>query len=76
MSFNFGAAAAFAPWNERIRNTSESNSLPPWGPEKDWAEAPIPWNELVSRWSRSRELLEEEDSEFSDRGSGETGSWA
>ena len=32
-------------WNERIRNTSDSNS--------------IPWNELVSRWSQSRELLEE-----------------
>jgi uncharacterized damage-inducible protein DinB len=46
-------------WNERILNTSDSNSLPAWEPEKDWAEAPIPWNELVSRWSRSRELLEE-----------------
>jgi uncharacterized damage-inducible protein DinB len=46
-------------WNERIRNTSDSNSLPPWQPDKDWAEPPIPWNELVSRWSQSRELLEE-----------------
>ena len=46
-------------WNDRIRNTSDSNALPPWEPEKDWAEAPIPWKELVSRWSRSRELLEE-----------------
>ena len=46
-------------WNERIRNTSGSNLLPPWQPEKDWAEPPIPWNELVSKWSQSRELLEE-----------------
>ena len=46
-------------WNERIRNTSESSPLPPWVPEKDWAEPPIPWNELVARWSQSRELLEE-----------------
>jgi uncharacterized damage-inducible protein DinB len=46
-------------WNERIRNTSDSNSLPRWQPEKEWAEHPIPWNELVSRWSQSRELLEE-----------------
>ena len=45
-------------WNERIRNTSESHPLPRWQPEKDWAEPPIPWNELVSRWSQSRELLE------------------
>ena len=46
-------------WNERIRNTSDGNSLPRWQPENDWAEPPIPWNELVSRWSQSRELLEE-----------------
>jgi uncharacterized damage-inducible protein DinB len=46
-------------WNERIRNTSDGNSLPRWQPEKDWAAPPIPWNELVSRWSQSRELLEE-----------------
>jgi uncharacterized damage-inducible protein DinB len=46
-------------WNERIRNTSDSNSLPRWEPEKDWAEPPIPWNELVSRWNQSRGLLEE-----------------
>jgi uncharacterized damage-inducible protein DinB len=46
-------------WNERIRNTSDSNSLPPWRPEKDWAEPPIPWNELLSRWSQSRDLLED-----------------
>jgi uncharacterized damage-inducible protein DinB len=46
-------------WNERIRKTSASNSLPPWRAEKDWAEPPIPWKELVSQWSQSRELLEE-----------------
>lgn len=45
-------------WNERIRNTSESNPLPRWEPEKEWAEPPIPWNELVARWDRSRDLLE------------------
>ena len=46
-------------WNERIRNTSASTPLPPWQPEKDWAEPPIPWNELLSRWSQSRDLLED-----------------
>ena len=46
-------------WNERIRNTADSNALPPWEPEKDWAEPPIPWKELVTRWGQSRELLEE-----------------
>jgi len=46
-------------WNERIRNTSESNPMPKWEAEKEWAEAPIPWNELVARWNRSRDLLEE-----------------
>ena len=46
-------------WNERIRNTSDNNPLPPWQPEKEWAEPPIPWNELVSRWGLSRQLLEE-----------------
>jgi uncharacterized damage-inducible protein DinB len=46
-------------WNERVRSTSDTNSLPRWQPEKEWAEPPIPWNELVSRWSQSRELLEE-----------------
>ena len=46
-------------WNERIRNTSENNPMPRWEPEKEWAEAPIPWDELVSRWKKSRDLLEE-----------------
>ena len=46
-------------WNERIRNTSESNPMPRWEAEKEWAEPPIPWNELVARWNQSRDLLEE-----------------
>jgi uncharacterized damage-inducible protein DinB len=46
-------------WNERIRNTSDSNPMPRWEAEKEWAEPPIPWNELVSRWNQSRDLLEE-----------------
>jgi len=46
-------------WNERIRNTSDSNPLPRWQPEKEWAEPTIPWNELVARWNQSRDLLEE-----------------
>jgi uncharacterized damage-inducible protein DinB len=45
-------------WNERIRITSANNPLPAWQPEKDWAEPPILWNELVSRWRQSRDLLE------------------
>ncbi len=46
-------------WNERIRNTSDSTPLQKWEPEKEWAEPPIPWNELVARWNKSRDLLEE-----------------
>jgi uncharacterized damage-inducible protein DinB len=46
-------------WNERIRKASNTNPLPPWQPEKEWAEPPIPWNELVTRWNQSRDLLEE-----------------
>ena len=46
-------------WNERIRNTSDSHPMPRWQPEKEWAEPPIPWNELVTRWNQSRDLLEE-----------------
>ena len=63
-------------WNERVRNTSDSNSLPRWQPEKEWAEPPIPWNELVSRWSLSRELLEEKIRNFPIEDLNETGSWA
>jgi uncharacterized damage-inducible protein DinB len=46
-------------WNERIRDTSDSNPMPRWEAEKEWAEPPIPWNELVARWNQSRDLLEE-----------------
>jgi uncharacterized damage-inducible protein DinB len=46
-------------WNERIRNTSDACPLPKWEAEKEWAEAPIPWEELVERWNKSRDLLEE-----------------
>ena len=46
-------------WNERARNTSDSNPLPLWQAEKEWAEPPIPWTELVARWNRSRDILEE-----------------
>jgi uncharacterized damage-inducible protein DinB len=46
-------------WNERIRNTSDSHPMPLWQPEKEWAQPPIPWNELVTRWNQSRDLLEE-----------------
>jgi hypothetical protein len=45
-------------WNERVRCTSETHPLPRWDPEKDWAEPPISWNELVARWNQSRDLLE------------------
>jgi len=53
-------------WNERIRNTSESCPMPKWEAEKEWAEAPIPWNELVTRWNKSRDLLEERMRNFPD----------
>lgn len=46
-------------WNERIRLTSAERPMPKWEPEKEWVEPPIPWNELVARWSRSRDQLEE-----------------
>jgi hypothetical protein len=45
-------------WNERVHNTSDANPLPAWRAQQDWAEPPIPWNELVARWNHSRDLLE------------------
>ena len=45
-------------WNERVRQTSDTHPLPPWQAEKEWAEPPIPWNELVARWNQSRDQLE------------------
>ena len=46
-------------WNERIRKTNETCPMPKWEAEKEWAESAIPWRELVERWSKSRDLLEE-----------------
>jgi uncharacterized damage-inducible protein DinB len=46
-------------WNERVRNTSDSHPLPRWQAEQEWAEPPIPWNELVASWNQSRDALEE-----------------
>lgn len=46
-------------WNERIRSTSSDSPLPKWEAEKEWAEPRIPWDDLVARWKRSRDLLEE-----------------
>lgn len=46
-------------WNERVRLTSDTHPLPPWLAEQDWAEPPIPWDELLARWNRSRDQLEE-----------------
>ena len=51
-------------WNERVRNTSDSNPMPRWQAEKEWAEPPIPWNELVARWNQSRDLLEDKIRKF------------
>ena len=33
--------------------------MPKWEAEKEWAEAAIPWKELLQQWNRSRDLLEE-----------------
>lgn len=46
-------------WNERIRLTSADHPIPKWEPDKEWAEAAIPWSELVARWAKSRDGLEE-----------------
>lgn len=46
-------------WNERVRKACESTPMPRWEAEKEWAEPPIPWDELVARWNQSRDLLEE-----------------
>jgi uncharacterized damage-inducible protein DinB len=53
-------------WNERVRNTGDQNPLPRWEPDKEWAEPPIPWNNLVIRWNRSRDLLEDRIRNFSE----------
>jgi uncharacterized damage-inducible protein DinB len=46
-------------WNERVRLTSAAHPLPRWQGEQDWAEPPIPWNELLTRWNQSRDQLED-----------------
>jgi uncharacterized damage-inducible protein DinB len=51
-------------WNERVRNTSSNNPMPRWHAEEEWAEPPIPWNELLARWNQSRDLLEDKIREF------------
>ncbi|HUI51959.1 MAG TPA: DinB family protein [Terriglobales bacterium] len=53
-------------WNERVRKTAEGQPMPKWEAEKEWAEAPIAWNELVMRWKQSRDLLEEKIRNFRD----------
>jgi hypothetical protein len=45
-------------WNERARTASETQPFPPWNPDKEWAEPPIPWIALLARWNQSRDLLE------------------
>jgi uncharacterized damage-inducible protein DinB len=45
-------------WNERVRNTSDTNPMPKWQAEQEWAEPPIPWSELLTRWNQSRDQLE------------------
>jgi uncharacterized damage-inducible protein DinB len=46
-------------WNERIRNTSATRPMPKWEADKEWAEPPIPWAELLTRWNQSRDQLED-----------------
>lgn len=46
-------------WNERIRLTSATHPMPKWEADKEWAEPPIPWSDLLMRWSQSRDGLEE-----------------
>jgi uncharacterized damage-inducible protein DinB len=46
-------------WNDRVIVACEGKPLAKWEAEKEWAEPAIPWAELVERWNRSRDLLEE-----------------
>ena len=46
-------------WNERARNTSDTCPMPKWEADKEWAEPQIPWKELIEKWNKSRDLLEE-----------------
>ena len=38
--------------------------MPRWQAEEEWAEPPIPWNELWARWNQSRDLLEDKIRKF------------
>ena len=46
-------------WNERIRLTSATHPMPKWEADKEWAEPPIPWLEVLTRWNHSRDGLED-----------------
>ena len=46
-------------WNERVRNAADGISMPKFEAEKEWAQPAIPWDQLVPRWSESRNRLEE-----------------
>jgi uncharacterized damage-inducible protein DinB len=52
-------------WNDRTLHVSDTSPMPAWNAEKEWAEPPIPWNELVPRWNRSRDSLERKIRTFS-----------
>ena len=54
-------------WNERVRKACDNTPMPRWEAEKEWAEPPIPWNELVARWNESRDGLEERIRNFPDQ---------
>lgn len=45
-------------WNERIRLTSATHPMPKWEADKEWAEPPISWPELLAGWATSRDGLE------------------
>ena len=38
--------------------------MPRWQAEEEWAEPPIPWNELLARWNQSRDMLEDKIRKF------------
>ena len=51
-------------WNERVRKASDSTPMPRWEAEKEWAEPPIPWTELVASWNQSRDGSKKESGVF------------
>jgi len=46
-------------WNDRVLNATDEHPMPKWQADKEWAEPPIPWKELLAHWHKSRDLLEE-----------------